>query len=101
MLRALKWAYNLGVTRERHRIAAFLQNAQSRRYDEIKRVAEQFGISYRAGNEKGTAKEAKIEALKRQKAVDQDIVDIIDQLFSAEEKYSRGASVMFPDEEIE
>lgn len=94
MLRTLRWAYSLGVRNERHRIATYLQSAQGERLDRI---------NDRFYEDPITSKKDAAEKIKRQrqlkKAVDRQVIDIISNLFQGEEKYQRGASIMFPEGE--
>lgn len=94
-LSVLKWMYELGVRAERRRIAAFLQNVQNRRWDHVRGIEQSLDMSYR-NNDRNNDEEAE---LKRQKSVDEAVNAIISQLFHGEEKYERGASVMFPEGE--
>lgn len=96
MLKLVKWAYSLGVRNERHRIAAFLQAAQARRYDAMSRFEED--LRENPVSSKQDAKARNIEKRAHQKDIDRAVVDIIETIFHGEEKYERGASVMFPDE---
>ena len=80
MLKTFRWIYKLGVKHERRRIAAFLQNAQHRRYDSIR--------------DNGRKQEYADQIL-----VDRAVIDIITQLFSAEEVIQRGRSQMYPEDE--
>lgn len=96
MLRALKWAYDLGVKHERHRIAQYLSSAQAQRYDRMsafdRELQEEPIIS------KADAKKRKIEKRFRQKQVDREVVDIISGIFY-KETIDRGESFMFPEGE--
>lgn len=98
MLKTLKWIYKLGVHHERHRVAAFLQSAQNRRYDDVRTIEQQMGMNYRLGDEEGTMDEVEKQRLKEQVAVDKAVIDIISQMFHGEQKYERGASFMFPED---
>lgn len=99
MLKTFKWIYKLGVKHERRRIAAFLQTAQNRRYDHINMLEREYKASYRLNGEEGTVDEIKVARIKEQQAVDEAIIDIIDQLFTPNPSIERGESVMFPGEE--
>lgn len=97
MLRLVKWAYKLGVKNERHRIAQYLSSAQARRYDNMRAFEEELGM--RPVDSKADAAKRNIEKRERQAAVDREVINIINGIFHGEEKYERGASFMFPEEE--
>lgn len=94
MLKLVKWAYSLGVRNERHRIAQYLSSAQAKRFE---RMNDRFGYDSPIESKKDATEKAKRQS-ELKKAVDQQVIDIIDGLFHGEDKYERGASVMFPDE---
>lgn len=96
MLRVIKWAYNLGVRNERHRIAGYLSNAKGQRYDRLSLFEEELRVSP-VQSEKD-AINRNIELRQKQAVVDNEVIDIISGLFHSEEKYERGASFMFPNE---
>lgn len=89
MLKLLKWAYSLGVRNERQRIATYLSNVQAQAIDRFNDPFREDVINSKKVNENKKLK----------KAVDSRIIDIISELFRGEERYQRGASVMFPEEE--
>lgn len=97
MLRVIKWAYNLGVRNERHRIATYLSSAQGQKYDAMRVFDEEMRNDPVRSNK--DAKKRSIEKRIQQKAVDREVVNIIDSIFHSQEKYVRGESVMFPDGE--
>lgn len=96
MLRLVKWAYSLGVRNERHRIAAYLQSAQANRYDRMSAFEDE--LRHHPVESKKDAEKRNIEKRAHQKDIDRAVVDIIEAIFHGEQKYERGASVMFPDE---
>mgnify|MGYP006327374925 CR=1 FL=1 len=97
MLKLVKWAYSLGVRNERHRIAAFLQSAQANRYDRMSAFENELREEPVRSN--ADAKKRDIQKRAHQKDVDRAVLDIIEALFRADQKYERGASVMFPEGE--
>lgn len=90
MLKALRWAYSLGVRNERHRIATYLSSARSQRLDDLR-----FGPPL-PDKELSDNKKRKAEL---KKAVDSEVIDIIAGLFNSQDKWVRGESVMFPEGE--
>lgn len=96
VLGLVRWAYKLGVRNERHRIAAYLQAAQTKRHDAMSMFDSELRNEPIRDNK--DAKKRDIEKRLHQKDVDRDVVNIIDGLFHADKKYERGASIMFPDE---
>lgn len=97
MLSLVKWAYNLGVRNERHRIAQFLSSAQASRVNSIRSFEEEFNS--RPIESRADARNRKYEERQRRAAVDQEVIDIISNVFYAPDEYRRGASVMFPEGE--
>lgn len=95
MLRLVKWAYSLGVRNERQRIATYLSSVQAEAMD---RQHSMFGYESPVVSKKDATEKAK-RKIELKKAVDQRIIDIISELFIGEERYQRGASVMFPEGE--
>lgn len=95
MLKLVKWAYKLGVRNERQRIATYLSSVQAEAMD---RFNDPFGYQSPIESKKD-AKEKYQRKIDLKKAVDQRIIDIISELFIGEERYQRGASVMFPEGE--
>lgn len=98
MLALVKWAYRLGVRNERHRIASYLQSVKANSFNHLDAIEREVGI-VRDRDYSDTKKQAEIDRLRKKQAVDQALIDIISELFRGEDKYERGASVMFPDEE--
>lgn len=98
MLRLVKWAYDLGVRNERHRIASYLQSAQAKRFDMLRAFDDDMRLN--PIDSKADAAKRNIQKREQQKAVDEDVISIIDGIFHGEEKYERGASIMFPEGEV-
>ncbi len=95
MLRLVKWAYDLGVRQERHRIASELQ-LQQQRSQNFNRVA--LGILHDPESGMETSKKRK-QRLELQIAVNDRIQEIINDMFRSEgEMYIPGSSIMFPEE---
>lgn len=95
MLKLVRWAYGLGVRNERQRIATYLSSVQA---DAMERANSMFGYESPVTSKKDATEKAK-RKIELKKAVDQRIIDIISELFIGEERYQRGASVMFPEGE--
>jgi len=95
MLKTLKWIYKLGVRNERHRIAAYLQTAQGNRLD---RLNDSINYDAPITSKKDATARAKRKA-DLNRAVDQEVINIIEGLFRGEERYERGESIMYPEDE--
>ena len=97
MLKLVKWAYKLGVRNERHRIAAYLQSAQEKRSYDIYSFEDDMRRNPIESN--ADANKRQVAKRERKAEVDKEIINIIQYMFHGEEKYERGTSVMFPDED--
>jgi hypothetical protein len=95
MLRALKWAYDLGIRHERVRIASHLQVRASHLLD-----SRDTALSMLSNNadlkrpNKNTAKKLEFKI-----AVEDQVRDLIHEMFTDNGHYVSGASIMFPDDE--
>lgn len=90
MLKALKWAYTLGVRQERIRIAAHLTNQQGSRQMAEARHLEQ------ARNE---TKQSKKDRAMWNAAVDAEIQHLIREILEPNSgEWNPGKSIMFPDD---
>lgn len=97
LLQIIRWAYRLGVRNERHRIASFLSSASSNYSHSVSMFERE--LREDPVRSERDAKKRDIENRAIESRVNSKVINIIDQLFHAEDKYERGASVMFPDEE--
>ncbi len=91
MLKALKWAYDLGVRQERVRISAQLQLEGTR-----SRVHQDSILDMLRNDEKVSIK--KRDRLDFEVAVSARIQDIISTLFEPQGDWIKGSSIMFPDD---
>lgn len=94
MLRALKWAYDIGVRQERTRIAAQLQGRQQgARFEE-----DMMQDMLRRELDRPKPRKHIAERLEFQKAVVHRVDQIIDEIFRPNGEYIP-TSVMFPERE--
>jgi len=94
MLRALKWAFDIGVRQERVRIAAYLQHEGEVAAHERDRAME---ILSRA-SEVGTVKKSHQEKMQFTIAVNNRVQQIIQGIFDSSQDWIPGASVMYPED---
>lgn len=94
MIRALKWAYDLGVRQERIRIASHLQlYAQGARHSR-----DAFDSMIREELENDKPNKSRAEKLKFNREIQARISNIVEDLFSPKGEWKPGASLMFPDD---
>lgn len=91
MLRALKWAYDLGVRQERVRIASHLEMVRSGA------VVSQEGFRNMLNEDPSMTKTRK-DRLKFNMAVSQKVEQIISDIFRDDGQWVPGSSLMFPDD---
>lgn len=96
MLRALKWAYDLGIRHERVRIASHLQVRTSHLQDSRDTAMDM--LSRNADMKRPSKTTA--QRLEFKIAVEDRVREIVNELFEDHNgQWVAGASVMFPDDE--
>ena len=94
MIKALKWAYDLGVRQERVRIASELQIIQ-------RQIEVEFDNNYnhlRYHNAKNDNDEEHKNTIQFKISVASRVREIIDKLFEPTQEYVYGSSPLFPDD---
>lgn len=93
MLKALKWAYDLGVRQERVRIASHLQMESQQA-----RASNDTMIGMLRGEDQPAPNQKRKERLEIAVKVNDRIQNIIDNLFYPKGEWTPPASLMFPDD---